>query len=1005
MSRDGDPRPPTLPLTGRAGILEELRYSLERVRAGKGETLLLVGPEGVGKSRLARAARDEAERQGFFAAMGCCFPMESGVAYSLFCDVLDPVVREESPESLSVLTRGAPEFQFVCPSLAAVGEAGGVPPRDSIPDLKNRLLWNFPGFLDRLRRDRPLLLVLDDLEWIDSASAALLHFLCRRTGEHPFLIIGCLRSGPLGGDGPTKDLIRSLTARDLASVVEVPPLKPDAVAEAVSKAFGVDPEVIRSFSRGLHRWTGGNPLFIQASLESLVESGRLRREGGRWVGWNLEDLPAPASVRELVLQRMDRLGEDARTVAEVLAVVGAPARFALLEKAAGLPEQRLVGALEDLVDQGVVREEAGGEAVTFSFVHPVARRVLTGEMGLTRARLLHGRIAAALLEILSGEREGVVRELAAHLMHAGDVVEPREAAKHLAEAGRAALAAHGDREAAMCLEEALARLRVAEAQEDDRFRTDIMIDLARALQRGGEPRRAVELLDEARAAAGSLGDSLSIARVDRRLALGAFWAGRLEEALEHWERGMVAASEAGDPDLEVRLRLAASVCLQELGRPEEAVRVAREALGLAGDGEAPHRLAAVHRTLLLLHTWTGPPEVARRHGEEALTLARERDDPASLFMAHWAMAVLAGLTGNQEEVRTHLDQGWEIARGLESPLMKLYLAEIDIEWCAALGKWGRGVDLAEESLRMARELDLGMNLSRLLVWSGLLHLGRGEMEVARRQLDEAWARVRGEEVPGSPPIHLAILAHVGRAALRLADRDFEGAIRVGEAGLEIVDRSGYVAWGIHRLLPVLVEACLYKGDLDRAEELGERLRRESLRFGHRIGLVQADACDALITWLRGDVEEGARRMARVAEALEATQDVPDAARIRRQLAGRLAELGDMDAAVRELRRVHDVLSGMGAEPELDRARGQFREVGSRPPVRSSAGEQTALTPREEEIARLVAERRSNKAIGKALGISPRTVGTHLSNAYKKLDVSGRTELGDLVRAGLLEGRE
>jgi DNA-binding NarL/FixJ family response regulator len=150
------------------------------------------------------------------------------------------------------------------------------------------------------------------------------------------------------------------------------------------------------------------------------------------------------------------------------------------------------------------------------------------------------------------------------------------------------------------------------------------------------------------------------------------------------------------------------------------------------------------------------------------------------------------------------------------------------------------------------------------------------------------------------------------------------------------------------------------------------------------------------------VGEGARKMARVAEALEALEDIPDAARIRRQLAGRLAELGETDAAVRELRRVHEVLSGMGAEPELDRARGQFREVGSRPPVRSSARADATLTEREEEIARLVAERRSNKGIGKVLGISPRTVGTHLSNIYRKLEVSSRTELGDLVRAGLLE---
>jgi len=1002
VNRDLDVRPPVLPLVGRASLLTTLRSALERTAVGKGGTLALVGPEGIGKSRLARTLREEAERQGFLTALGCAFPMESGVPYALFCDLLDPLLRDESPEGLLALTRGAPEFHFVCPTLARADSAAASRAAEPIPDLKNRLLWNFPDFLDRLRRDQPLLLVLDDLEWADSASLELLHFLGRRTGEHPFLVLCSLRSGPLSQGAEAQDLIRSLSAQGAATIHEVTTLGSGDVAEAVARAFGVDEAVIASFARGLHGWTGGNPLFIQASLESLVAGGRLRREGGRWVGWSLEDLPAPGSVRELVLQRLDRLGDDARKVAEIVAVAGARVRFPLVRRVAALDEERLLSALEELVEGGVLREESGAGGIAFTFVHPVARRVLYSEMGLTRARLLHGEIARALLEVHPESGDMAVRDLASHLIHAGEVVDPGEAAEHLAVAGRAALSAHADREAATYLEEALVRLPAGAEEGSQSAMIDLQIDLVRALERTGRRRRAEELLTQAREVAQEAGDLRRLARVDRRLALGAFWEGHLEDALAHWERGLEASAGAEDVRGEVRLRLAASVCLQELGRPEEAVRMAEEALALARQEELPELLAAAHRTLLLLHTWMGPPEQARIHGERALELAQGLQDPNPLFMAHWAMAVLAGLTGDREGVREQLDRGWEIAGSVDSPLMKLYLAEIDIEWCAGLGKWGRGVDLAEESIRMARELDLGMNLSRLLIWSGLLHLGRGEMEVARRQLDEAWSRIRGPEAQGSPPVHLDILAHVGQAALQLASRDFQGAIRIGNEGLEIVERSGYVAWGLHRLLPVVIEACLYERDLDGAEALGTRLRSEAERFGHRIGLVQADACDALTTWLRGDVGEGARKMARVAEALEALEDIPDAARIRRQLAGRLAELGETDAAVRELRRVHEVLSGMGAEPELDRARGQFREVGSRPPVRSSARADATLTEREEEIARLVAERRSNKGIGKVLGISPRTVGTHLSNIYRKLEVSSRTELGDLVRAGLLE---
>ena len=133
-----------------------------------------------------------------------------------------------------------------------------------------------------------------------------------------------------------------------------------------------------------------------------------------------------------------------------------------------------------------------------------------------------------------------------------------------------------------------------------------------------------------------------------------------------------------------------------------------------------------------------------------------------------------------------------------------------------------------------------------------------------------------------------------------------------------------------------------------------------------------------------------------AEALEAVPFVPDAARIRRQLAGRLADLGDRDGALAELRRVHDIFLELGAKEELRRARVQFHELEARPPVRPSGPGVEGLTGRELEIVQLIALRRSNKAIAQALGISPRTVTTHLSNVYQKLAISSRGELADLA---------
>ena len=156
-------------------------------------------------------------------------------------------------------------------------------------------------------------------------------------------------------------------------------------------------------------------------------------------------------------------------------------------------------------------------------------------------------------------------------------------------------------------------------------------------------------------------------------------------------------------------------------------------------------------------------------------------------------------------------------------------------------------------------------------------------------------------------------------------------------------------------------------------------------------------------WKSGDSAGAVERLGRAAEALEAVPFVWDAARIRRQRAGRLAEVGDLEGAVAELKAAHAVFSRIGAASELDKTRDMFRELDVRPPSRTpaSGAGAGALTGREVEIARMVSERKSNKAIAKVLHISPRTVSTHLSNIFKKVGVQSRGELADLVRTTLL----
>ncbi|NNM35323.1 MAG: response regulator transcription factor, partial [Gemmatimonadetes bacterium] len=251
--------------------------------------------------------------------------------------------------------------------------------------------------------------------------------------------------------------------------------------------------------------------------------------------------------------------------------------------------------------------------------------------------------------------------------------------------------------------------------------------------------------------------------------------------------------------------------------------------------------------------------------------------------------------------------------------------------------------------------------------------------------------------PTAAGFFMLIPAHVGRAACALWEGNYEEAVRIGEAGVELAETSGYKPWTIHRLLPIVAESHIMLRNLDEAAAVGAKIRSESERLGHALGLAWASACDALLLWLRGDSQRGAIQLREATEALEAIPMVPYAARVRRQLAGRLAETGDRGAALQELRKVYDIFSRLGAEGELRKTREMFREVEARPPRRTAGAGVDGLTGREVEISRLVAEGMSNKAIGRTLGISHRTVSTHLSNVFKKVEVGSRAELADLAR--------
>jgi DNA-binding CsgD family transcriptional regulator len=985
----------TLPLVGRCTEMTALHAALDAAANGAGSSWLVAGPGGIGKTRLGQALLEDARRRGWTTASGRAFPAEAGVPYALFADALLPLVRRLDDQALLVLTRGVGELTTIFPFLS--GKALPAAELQS-PDFRTRLHWHFTQFLRGLAAKQPLIVVLEDLQWADTSSLELLHFVVRHTTESPLLLYCTYNPEKMSGAAlpALENTVRELPG---SRMLHLGPLGLADVEELVCRAFDADAQLTRSFAALLFGWTRGNPFFIEETLKLLTATGELRQEDGRWTGWDIDTLRLPPSVRDAITSRLETLTPAAGEAAQLAAVFGR--RFRLQSAAAVLRTDAyaVAAAFDELRRAGVLDETEAGDDVVYEFTHPLIRETVYDSLGRGKARLLHEAVAGTLEREYGEATLEHADELAYHFARATAADARSRAVHYMAEAGRRALAKYANREAADYLNGALERVPDA----DTATTLEITGALAQTRQRLGEYADALALWQRVRDAALQAGDAARAAAISRRMGLACYWSGNVEAALRHFDDGLLHGRRAADAAIVVRLGTAKAACLQEVGQPQQALAAAHEALQAAAEVTDPATHARVHRTFLQLHLWLGNAERAHFHGARALELAELSNDRPLAFMANWAMGVLHAFGGDAAAVQHHLSACHAIADELRSPVLRVWAAELAVEFASARGEWDQALQIGENAIAVARALHQRTLLPRLLVWTALIHMGRTDLERGAAHVEEAWRLSGAEQGAGAAVnVHAALPAYIGRTALALARGDYAGAVRIGEGGVALADRTGYTLWAVHRLLPMIAESHLWLRDLEGAQRTAARLGRDAARLRHRLGECWASACDALVAWLDGDSEGGAVLLRTAAEQLEALPFMPDATRLRRQLAGRLAEIGQRDAALRELRLVHERLLHLGAEQELRKARQQFRELGARPPARARHDRTAApVTRRELHVAELVAQRRSSKAIARELDISVRTVDAHLTNIYRKLGIGSREELTDLVRGGTL----
>jgi len=460
------------PLVGREEELARLHRWWRGAQAGQGSLVLIGGDAGVGKSRLIQAFADHLRWQGTRVLQGHCYEFERLLPYQPFVEVLRAALPTLTSTAVSNLpawvlgevARLAPEMLEHPALVDGKGRPGlQVPPAIRSDQERVRLFDGVARFLAELAAQGALLIILEDLHWATETTLQLVHYLARHLAGQPILVVGSYRAGEVNPGHPLSRLRAQLTRQGLAQPLRLQPLLPAAVEEMVAEMSGAVAGVAPLAQR-LHRKTEGNPFFIIEIIKELFETGTLRLEQGGWRGdfarLSEEDLPLPASVRQVIQARVRRLDKDSRIALQQAAVIGQEFDFDVLNALRGEDEEMTLEVMDELLRHRLIVEGAGTMGRDYAFSHHLIQEAVYAGIPRRRRQYVHAQVGAVMERLCSPQLEELAGELAHHFQQGrlADESLTEKAITYLLQAGDRARGLYAHREAIDFYQQALTLL-------------------------------------------------------------------------------------------------------------------------------------------------------------------------------------------------------------------------------------------------------------------------------------------------------------------------------------------------------------------------------------------------------------------------------------------------------------------------------------------------------------------------------------------------------------------
>ena len=960
------------PLVGRAREQATLGECLTAALAGRGGLVLLGGEAGIGKTALAEVLLVEARARGALVLTGHAYDLSDTPPYGPWTECL-------------AQCRRAPDLP---PSPAIVADLGIEGSSSTQAGSQMALFVETFAYFAALALIHPLVLLLEDLHWADPASLDLLRYLARQLTDLPVLVVVTYRADELTRQQALFGLLPVLVHDGRALRLDLRRLDDKALQSLIGMHYQLAQAEEARLATYLRARTEGNPLFVGEVLRTLEAVAVLRRLDGGWELGELRGVRVPPFLREVIESRLVRLGEAARHLLAVAAVIGQEVPLAVWREVASVDEETLLTVVERAVETHLLAELSDGCGVRFE--HALIREALYEGLLAPRRQGWHRRVAEALLGQPAPDPDAV----AYHFRQAGDA----RAADWLIRAGERARGAYAWLTAAARFEAALPFVP-AEGAAPERC---ALLGYLAWLRRYAYPRQAVAHMDEAFALARAAGDLATLAAT--RVFRGIFrcYAGALRQGLDELEEGVAAvdALPEGERERLASLGTPAALLAGNSGRGTLALWLA-----LAGQlhraqesgertvdqhpGDAVPVLGAsvlgdAYQGLGLAHAALGRPDDARQafaqarkvfervehHYQWATTAAFELQEVAIPFLADQPAA--------RQQLAVQAEQEWSRSSGVWSDLSP---AMAYLPLLLLSGRWAEARKAALEASASEGIINQRLFAARVL---GPLALYRGETDLAWAQVLAVLPAGPSSE-PGDTWLSTALELQLVAAHLAIASGDLSAAREWLEAHDRWLASSGSV---LGRAEGHLGWASYYRAAVapERAAE----------RAAHALDCATTPRQPlALLGTYRilGQLDTAANRLEAAGTHLDASLSLARSCAAPYEEALTLLSLADfciverkMGDAAANLNRAAEILEPLEAQIALARLAGLKARLGHRAVAPAYPA---GLSAREVEVLQLVAEGLSSAEVAERLVLSPRTVEQHLRSIYNKLGVSSR----------------